>query len=126
VTPPPSFGDDWTTPKPPHVPGSERLRPIVGRRVGLGVILAMLGHLVTVGAGFVAVSLRHGPDWLLVWVIGQVVLLIAAVTAGTVLLVRGDRGVGLGVFIGWGAGLVLTALIAIGVILLLLRTSGVG
>ncbi len=122
----PQFGDDWTTPPPPHVPGTREERPIRGRRVGLGVFLAVLGHLVTVGLGFAVAQLKSGPDWLLVWVLGQAVLVVGCVIAGTLLLVRGDRGVGLGVFIGWGAGIVLTPLIAAAVILLLLRTSGVG
>jgi hypothetical protein len=126
VTSPPSFGNDWTTPPPPHVPGSEELRPIHGRRVGLGIILAVAAHLVTVGVAAAMGQLESGPDWLLVWALGQLVLLVAAVTAGTILLVRGDRGVGLGVFIGWGGGLVLTPLITIAVILLLIRTYGVG
>jgi hypothetical protein len=122
----PQFGDDWTTPPPPQVPGAREERPIRGRRVGLGVFLAMLGHLVTVGLGFAVAQLRSGPDWLLVWALGQAVLVVGCVVAGTLLLVRGDRGVGLGVFIGWGAGIVLTPLITAAVIVLLLRTSGVG
>jgi hypothetical protein len=86
----------------------------------------MLGHVVTVVLG-VIVSLRpSGPDWLLVWLLGQAGLFLLSVTAGTVLLTRGDRGVGLGVFIGWAGGFVLTVIIAIAVILILLETSGVG
>jgi hypothetical protein len=90
------------------------------------VLLATLGHVVTVVLGVVVALQPSGPDWLLVWVLGQAGLFIVTVIAGTILLVSGDRGVGLGVFIGWGGGLVLTVIITIAVILILLDTSGVG
>jgi hypothetical protein len=123
VTTPPRFGDDWTTPAPPYVPGSEQLRPIRGLRVGLGIILAVAGHLVTIGAAVVADRMVSGPGWLVVWALGQLALLVVAVTAGIVLLVRGDRGVGLGVFLGWAGGLLMTPLIALAVTLLLAQQT---
>lgn len=125
VSSPPPFGNDWTTPKPPEVP-SVRHRPIRGRRVALGVTLALLGHLLTVGLGFTAAQFDSRPDWLTLWVLAQGVLLIGCVIAGVLLLTRGDRGIGLGVLVGWAGGAVLIPVIAVAVEIVLLATYGVG
>jgi hypothetical protein len=37
------------------------------------------------------------------------------VVAGTILLARGERGIGLGLFIGWAVGLLVTPVVGFGI-----------
>jgi hypothetical protein len=106
----PSFRNEWTTPLPPRLPGI-RHRTIRGGRVAVGVVAALAGHALTVGLGFADANVNTGLDWFSVWLLGQLVLGIGVIVAGVLQLARGDRGIGLGVFIGWAAGFVLTLVI---------------
>jgi hypothetical protein len=75
-------------------------------RVWAGVLLALLGHAVWLGV----VALTATTDGVGLWIgtalLGQLVLFTACLTVGIVLLVRHERGIGLGLLIGWAAGVV--------------------
>ncbi|GAA3338588.1 hypothetical protein GCM10020358_19220 [Amorphoplanes nipponensis] len=93
-------------------------RPIRARAVWSGVGLAVLGHLLV--AGLLAVVLWATGDGLGQLFIGgsllgQLVLFATVTTAGTVLIVKGDRGLGLGLFIGWAAGLIVLPVVGFGI-----------
>ena len=78
---------------------AERLSPTITAMDAIGVVtFAYIGAHAAVGAGFPLVG----------------VLFVAVVTAGTVLIVKGDRGIGIGLFIGWAAGLIVLPLIGFG------------
>jgi hypothetical protein len=92
-------------------------RPIRAGAVWAGIGLAVLGHLMC--AGLVAAALwgaGDAADQVLIGgsLLGQLVLFVAVITAGTVLIVKGDRGIGTGLFIGWAAGLIVLPLVGFG------------
>ncbi len=100
---------------PPFPPPARAIR---ASAVWAGVGLGLLGHLLL--AGVVAAAL-WGPgdslDEILLSgsLVGELVLVITVVTAGTLLIVKGHRGLGLGLFIGWAAGLIALPVIGFGV-----------
>ena len=92
-------------------------RPIRAGAVWAGIGFAVLGHLLL--AGLLAAALwgtRSAFDQEIIGggLLGQLVLFVAVVTAGTVLIVKGDRGIGIGLFIGWAAGLIVLPLVGFG------------
>jgi hypothetical protein len=105
--------DDWAVPAPP--PGALPPQPAVrGVRVSIGIVLAVAGHLVTVVVFYSGSAMAGGdwPDttgrWVLLW--SQVVLAAACLIVGLVLAVRRrDGGIGLGLLIGWAAGIPVVA-----------------
>ena len=120
MTPPPG---GWTVPTPPPPPGGDR--PIRGSRVALGIGLALLGHLITVA---LAIPSFTTPDeyglWLGAALTGQAVLFVACLVLGIVLIVRGDRGIGLGLLIGWAVGIIVLPVIGFGACIVALRSTG--
>lgn len=120
MTPPP---DGWTVPPSPPSPGGDR--PIRGSRVALGIGLALLGHLVTIA---LAIPSFTGADehglWLGVALVGQALLFIACLVIGIVLIVRGDRGIGIGLLIGWAVGIIVLPVVGFGVCVIALRSMG--
>jgi hypothetical protein len=122
------FGPDWTTPPPPRVPFPPGARPpIRGRRVALGVALAIAGHLLTVGIAVLFVrSGGAGAAWLSAGLIAQALLFIACLVIGIVLISRGDRGLGIGLIIGWAVGVIVIPVVGFGACILLISSSGLG
>lgn len=120
MTPPP---DGWTVPPPPPSPGGDR--PIRGSRVTLGIGLALLGHLVTVALAIPSFtsSDEHGL-WLGAALIGQAVLFLVCLVLGIVLTVRGDRGIGIGLLIGWAVGIIVLPVVGFGACVVALRSMG--
>lgn len=102
--PPP---DGWTTPPPPPPPGPAR--PIRPKRVFGGIGLAFLGQVVTIVLGLVAVVIgsqsadsENALLGLYLEVVLQIVLFVVCLVIGVVWIARKDRGIGLGILIGWG------------------------
>jgi hypothetical protein len=107
---PPVFGPQWTTPRPP---GEAEGRPIRGWRVTAGIGLAMLGHAV-IAAVAVLVSVRsHSPQGATIVLPAEAVLLAVCLTLGVVLLVRGDRGLGLGLIVGWAGAMAVAVVVGV-------------
>jgi hypothetical protein len=114
VTPPPQFGPGWTAPPPPAPPAGSR--PIRAGRVWAGIGLAVLGHLAVVGCvigGLVAAPTWDG--WILAGAAAELALLVGTIVAAVLLLTRGDRGIGVGVIIGWAVGVILFPVVGLGI-----------
>ena len=120
MTPPPG---GWTVPPPP--PGN---RPIRGWRVTGGIAIAFVGHLITVALAVPALtgSGNQSMNWVVAALVVQAVLFVACLTIGIVLMVRNDRGLGLGLIIGWALGIIVLPVIGFGACVVALRSMGSG
>jgi hypothetical protein len=54
----PVFGPQWTTPRPPRAAAG---RPVRGWRVAIGLVLALLGHALAVGAAWLGRAATGAP-----------------------------------------------------------------
>lgn len=123
MTQPPPFGGQWTAPPPPVTPGD---RPIRGGRVTLGVALAIAGHLVTIAivvAGAYADNQNIGT-WVTVALAGQLLVFVLCLVFGILNLARWDRGLGLGLLVGWAAGVIVLPVIGFGVCVVIVNSLG--
>jgi hypothetical protein len=122
---PPDFGPQWTTPAPPPGNGGQRFR---AGRVWAGIGLAILGHLLiiglAVGLGLAGGGLGQSANWLVLGLVAQALLFVACLTFGIVLMVRGEKGIGLGLVIGWAAGVIGLPIIGFGACVVLLSGTG--
>jgi hypothetical protein len=102
----PVFSPQWTTPRPPKgVDG----RPVRGWRVTAGIVTAILGHLVTLVAGWLVG--RFVGSLLPLLTVGALVF-GGCVGGGIALIVRGDRGLGIGLIAGWVGTIAVVMLLA--------------
>jgi hypothetical protein len=122
-------GGDWTVPPPPLPPGPER--PIRAKRVFAGIGLAVLGQVVAVGLGILAIYLgarsSDSDNALVGFSVGivlQVLLFIACLVFGIVWIARKDRGLGLGVLIGWAITVLVFPVAGIGICVTILNSYG--
>jgi hypothetical protein len=103
--------DDWTVPSPP----AEVLRPPGPRgvRVSTGIAIAGFGHILTVFGLYVGSAATDGDwldttgRWVLLW--SQLALGAGCLLTGLVLAIRRDSGIGVGLIIGWAAGVPVVA-----------------
>jgi hypothetical protein len=120
-------GPDWTVPPPPQFPpGPER--PIRTRRVFGGIGLAFLGQVVAILLGVGAIVLgsqsENSENALLgvyLEIVLQILLFLACLIVGIVWIARKDRGIGLGILIGWAASVLIFPVAGIGVCLALIN-----
>ena len=125
MTYPPYSG--WTTPPPPPPPE----RPIRGRKVAAGIGWAALGQVVAIGVGvLVTILLARGDNsenalyGVYLEMLLQLVLFVACVALGIVWIVRRDRGLGIGLLIGWAVSVIVFPFAGIGVCIALVNSSG--
>ncbi|MGI5244779.1 hypothetical protein [Dactylosporangium sp. CA-139066] len=118
---PPQQG--WTVPPPP---GPER--PIRTRRVFAGIGFAFLGQVVAILLGVLAVYIggqssnsENALIGVYLEILLQVLLFIACLIVGIVWIARRDRGIGLGILIGWGVTVLVFPVVGIGVCLALVN-----
>jgi ABC-type uncharacterized transport system permease subunit len=109
----------WSVPPPP--PGPDR--PIRTGRVFGGIGLAFLGQVVAIGLGALAIYLGDTAG-VYVGVLLQVLLFVACLVLGIVWIARRDRGLGLGLLIGWGVTVLVFPVVGIGVCIALLNNQG--
>jgi hypothetical protein len=85
-------------------------RPIRAGRVWAGIGLAFVAHLLGVGVGL-AIATGTSPlrATALAFPVAEFLVLAACVIVGIRQLVRGDRGLGVGLLVGWAAGAVIFA-----------------
>jgi hypothetical protein len=95
-----------------------------------GIGLAFLGQLVAIGVGVIAVVIGvRGSDsdgytlGFVIEVVLQVVLFVASLVVGIVWIVRKDRGLGVGILIGWAVGTLILPVVGIGVCLAVLNNQ---
>lgn len=94
-----------TEPPPPTNP-----RPIRTGRVWAGIGLALLGHLLAIAGGLALTNIDVGlGTYGIGLAVAEFLLLAACVTVGILQLVRGDRGLGVGLLVGWAVGAVIFA-----------------
>jgi hypothetical protein len=90
-------------------PSGPQRRSIEGRRVAIGVGIALAAHLLTLApilGGFV--NTDYGVTGAFLFLIAQVILFIVMLVLGIVLTVRQDGGIGVGLLIGWAVGLIVS------------------
>jgi magnesium-transporting ATPase (P-type) len=122
LSPPPLHG--WSVPQPP--PGPQR--PIRTRRVFAGIGLVFGAQIVAILLGVLAVVIGNQSDDSDNALLGyylevalQVVLFIACLVLGIVWIARRDRGLGIGLLIGWGVTVLVFPVVGIGVCIALLN-----
>jgi hypothetical protein len=89
-------------------------------RVAIGVAAAIVGHLLTLGAGVGFLAANSGSSDALALAIavllgGQLLVFVACMAVGSVQLTRGDRGIGLGLIVGWAVGVIVLPVLGFGV-----------
>jgi hypothetical protein len=113
----PPVTSEWTVPAPPRTAAD---RPIRGWRIMAGAVLAIAAHLVVTGSGIAAIQAGFGDAYLedgggilafLMLLFVQGLLVVLCALPGVMLLVFGDRGLGIGLLIGWAAGVAVLVLL---------------
>lgn len=93
----------------------------------LGIGLAILGHLVIIGAIVLVAYLSQDLNAsLTVGLLGELVLFAACIAAGIVWIVRLDRGIGVGLLIGWAVGALVLPVVGFGVCVALVSGTNGG
>ncbi|MFG2036749.1 hypothetical protein [Dactylosporangium sp. NPDC048998] len=117
---PPQHG--WSVPPPPPQPGPDR--PIRTKRVFGGIGLAFLGQVLAILVGLAAVIIgsnsANSENALIGFyleILLQILLFVACLVFGIVWIARKDRGIGLGILIGWGVSVLVFPVAGIGVCL---------
>jgi hypothetical protein len=105
-------------------PQQPAARPIRTSRVWAGIGLAILGHVIAlcVGLGSAGTGLVNYYVW--IWFVVEFILFAACVAVGVVQIVRGDRGIGVGLLVGWAAGTVIFAGVCVALIAIVARSFG--
>lgn len=95
-------------------------RPIRASRVWAGIGLAFLGHVVAVCVGILISNAGSGasPYFGFALPVLELVLLAACITVGIIQLRRGDRGIGVGLLVGWAASAIIFAGVCVVLILI--------
>jgi Ca2+/Na+ antiporter len=103
------------TPPPPPEP-----RPIRGSKVGLGIGISIGLHVLVIGAGigFSALAVQSSDQLataLGLMLLGELLVFLAVIIWGVLQIVRGDRGLGVGLLIGWAVGVIVLPVVGFGV-----------
>lgn len=84
------------------------VRSIEGRRVAVGAGISIAAHLVTLVPMLgVFVDTGAAVAGVFLFVVAQVLLLVAVLIVGIVRAVKRDGGLGVGLLVGWAVGFVL-------------------
>jgi hypothetical protein len=97
-------------------------RPIRANRVWAGIGLALLGYLVLFGLGWLSSVWASQIVGLVVP--GELLLWAAVLGWGIVVLARGDRGLGVGLLVGWAAGAVISGGVCVVLIIAVANSYG--
>ena len=124
MTEPPRDSQDPQYPRYPDEPAGQPAapnpRPIRASRVWIGIGLAILGHILAIGAGIALAAFGVGVLLLM----PEILLFVAALVFGILQLTRGDRGIGVGILAGWGAGTVIFGGACVALIIAISRSLG--
>ena len=123
----PRFGSDWNVPPPPPQP--RQPGQIRGGRVALGIGIASAAHIAVIAIGLILLFSfddERALNGLVVGLVGEVVVFIVCLTLGIVFLAKtnGDKGLGLGLLIGWAVGVIVFPVIGFGVCVAVLSGQG--
>jgi hypothetical protein len=127
MTLPPNSG--WTVPPPPLPPNGQD-RPIRGRKVAAGLGIAAGGQVLAIGIGVLVTILFAASDnsenallGVYLEMLLQLVLFVACLVVGIVWIVRRDRGLGLGILIGWAVSVIVFPIAGIGVCIAIVNAN---
>ncbi|MGI5178419.1 hypothetical protein ACQEVZ_19000 [Dactylosporangium sp. CA-152071] len=117
---------NWTVPTPP--PDGER--PIRGRKVAAGLGIAAAAQVLVIIIG-VVVTIAFGASdnsenallGVYLEMLLQVVLFVACLVVGIVWIVRRDRGLGIGILIGWAVSVIVFPIAGIGVCIAIVNAN---
>jgi hypothetical protein len=90
----------WTTPSPPHGGTSMPARLVKGSRVAGGIVGGLAGHGLVLALNLTPGAFDRGALALLP------IYVLFCLFCGIVLVVKGNRSLGIGLLIGLGAGVV--------------------
>jgi hypothetical protein len=114
----------WTVPQPPR-PGD---KPIRTGKVWAGIGYATAAHVASVLLAVLLAFVATGDDavaiTLFVGLGGQVVVFIGCLTFGIIWIVKYDRGIGVGLLIGWAVGVLVLPVVGFGLCVWALNQSG--
>jgi hypothetical protein len=100
-------------------------RPIRASRVWAGIGLAALGHLVAICASFgVNAAISSTGGFAVVLPVAELLVFAACVGGGIAALARGDRGLGVGLLVGWAVSAVVFAGVCVALILVVANSLG--
>ncbi len=127
MTEPPRDPQDPQYPRYPDEPGGQAVaanpRPIRASRVWMGIGLAFLGHIIALATSIgLAVSTAGGFGVL--FLLPELLLFVASLVLGIMQLTRGDRGIGVGLLVGWGAGTIIFGGTCVALIIAISRSLG--
>ncbi|MFF5226544.1 hypothetical protein [Dactylosporangium sp. NPDC000521] len=117
---------NWTVPTPP--PDGDR--PIRGRKVAAGLGIAAAAQVLVIIIG-VVVTIAFGASdnsenallGVYLEMLLQVVLFVACLVVGIVWIVRRDRGLGIGILIGWAVSVIVFPIAGIGVCIAIVNAN---
>jgi hypothetical protein len=125
---PPNSG--WTVPPPPPLPPNGQDRPIHGRKVAAGLGIAagaqVLAIAIGVGATIAFAASDNSENALLgvyLEMLLQLVLFIVSLVIGIVWIARRDRGLGLGILIGWAVSVIVFPVAGVGVCIAVINAN---
>ncbi|MEV4511479.1 hypothetical protein AB0K00_21200 [Dactylosporangium sp. NPDC049525] len=128
MTLPPNSG--WTVPPPPPLPPNGQDRPIRGRKVAAGLGIAAGGQVLAIGIGVLVTILFAASDnsdnallGVYLEMLLQLALFVACLVVGIVWITRRDRGLGLGILIGWAVSVIVFPVAGIGVCIALVNAN---
>ncbi|GAA3186457.1 hypothetical protein ACFO1B_11810 [Dactylosporangium siamense] len=126
MTMPPNSG--WTVPSPPPPNGQER--PIRGRKVAAGLGIAAGAQVLAIGIGVLVTIALASTDnsenalfGVYLELLLQLVLFVACLVIGIVWIARRDRGLGLGILIGWAVSVIVFPVAGIGVCIAIVNAN---
>jgi hypothetical protein len=111
---------------PPQQPGADNARPIRVGRVFIGIGVTLAAYIVF-GCGLPALISQFGPSPLSALALGAPALLfVGALVFGIIQVVRGDRGIGVGVLIAGALVPIVLAGVCIALLAALTGPQGIG
>jgi hypothetical protein len=116
----------WTVPLPPRPPD----RPIRAGKVWAGIGLAIAAHVVsiviTVALAFAVTASQALAITLWVGLAGQLAVFVGCLAFGIIWIAKYDRGIGVGLLIGWSVGVIVLPVVGFGLCVWALSQNGAG
>jgi hypothetical protein len=100
-------------------------RPIRTGRVWAGIGLAFLGHILAICVGIgISSTGGFGSYYGFAFPLVEFLVFAACLVVGILQLARGDRGIGVGLLVGWAAGAVILGGVCVALIVVVANAFG--
>lgn len=103
-------------------------RPILGRKLGAGIGYALAAHVLSIALGVGWAVLARDSDAagisVLIILVGQLMVFLGCLAIGIIQLVQGDRGIGVGLLVGWAIGVLVLPVVGVGVCIAAMNSAG--